>query len=103
MDIASQLNDDELISQLFDDELIDLINSSSCIKKHILPEAKKEDGREVLEQRYLRCRFYACNSIVKGLRNFTEFKPGKTYHIYCNRKRFYILARVRTNWEKKTI
>lgn len=92
-----------IASQLTDDELIYLINSSSYIKKHKLPEAKKEDGRKFLEQLYLECRSDACNSIIDNLRDFTEFEPGKTYHIYCDREQFYILARVRTNWEKKTI
>lgn len=92
-----------IASQLSISELIDLINNSSYIKKHKLPEAKKEDGREFLEQLYLKCRSDACNSIVDNLRDFTEFEAGKTYHIYCDREHFYILARVRTNWEKKTI
>ena len=92
-----------IASQLFDDELIYLINSSSYINKYNIPKAQKNNDREALEQLYLTCRSYACESIVDNLRDFTEFKPGKTYHIYCDREQFYILARVRTNWENETI
>ncbi len=92
-----------IASQLTDDELIYLINNSSYINKYNIPKAQKKDGRKVLEQLYLTCRSYACESIVDNLRDFTEFEAGKTYHIYCDREHFYILARVRTNWEKKTI
>lgn len=94
MDIASQLTDDELIY---------LINHSSYIDKYGIPKAQKNDDRKALEQLYSTCRSYACKSIVDNLSGFAEFKPGKTYHIYCDREHFYILARVRTNWEYKTI
>lgn len=92
-----------IASQLSIDELIYLINNSSYINKYNIPKAQEKDGRKVLEQLYLTCRSYACKSIVDNLRGFTELKAGETYHIYCDRDQFYILARVRTNWEKKTI
>lgn len=92
-----------IASQLTDDELIYLINNSSYIKKHNIPKAQNKDDRKALEQLYSTCRSYACKSIVDNLRDFTELKAGKTYHIYCDREQFYILARVRTNWENETI
>ena len=47
------------------------------------------------------CRDFATKSIVDALYPVDELKSPVT-HLYCSREQFYILSRVRTEWEHGT-
>ena len=91
----------ELAKRLSIDDLRQRIELSSYARKHknVVPiTARKE-----LEKAYVVCRDYACSSIVNSLMSFHDLKGGQIYHLDCNKDSFYVLARVRTNWESKTM
>ena len=91
-----------LANRLDDDGLRTRINGSSYARKHRLPEMTKAT-REVLEATYAACRNYACNSIVDNLTAFEDMRSGQVKELFCDRDSFFLLARVRTNWESRTI
>lgn len=92
----------EIIRRLFTDELVQLINTSSYAIKNGLNTASNRMDEDYLRELCFKCREYACESIVDNLTGFEGMEPGNVYHLYCDRDHFYILARVRTNWEEPT-
>ena len=91
------------ISEMFTHELMYSVIESSFVRKKNIALDRYYIGRPELEQLHKYCRCYACESIVGSLMSFKDARPGQIYHLYCDREHFYILARVRTNWEQKTI
>lgn len=93
----------DVIREMLDEELYYPLESSSYVRKEINGQIPPSMGRKELENLYINAREYACKSIVRGLKKFENMEAGKIYHIYCGSDHFYILARVRTNCEEKTI
>lgn len=92
----------DILKEMYDDELEYLIKGSSYANK-ILEKIPTEMSRTELESLYKKCREYACKSIVDRLKSFKEMQAGKIYHLDCKTDSFFILARVRTNYEMSTI
>ena len=92
-----------IASRLSDEDLRLRIQRSSYARKHILARATVLNSREKLEQAFVACRDYACNSIVDNIMSFNGIKKESIKHLYCNKDTFFLLARVRTNWESGTI
>lgn len=92
-----------LAAKLDDGELRARIDRSSYATKHKLPSMSTVAAREELEATYVACRDYACNSIVNSLTTFDNLRDGEIYDLDCSKDHFFLLARVRTNWESKTI
>ena len=91
-----------LATRLNDDSLRYYIDNSSYAKKHELPNLA-EATRKELETAYVACRDYACNSLVDSLITFDDAKNGQVKELNCDKDHFFLLARVRTNWENRTI
>ena len=91
-----------LATRLNDDNLRYYIDNSSYAKKHKLPDLT-ELTRKELEATYTTCRDYACNSLVDSLITFNGAKNGQVKELDCDKDHFFLLARVRTNWENRTI
>ena len=92
----------DVIKDMLDEELKYLIETSSYRRK-FLANTQIEMGRVELEALYRKCREYACNSIVNHLRRLNEMAPSDIYHLDCKKESFFILARVRTNYETGTM
>lgn len=93
----------DVICKMLKEELYYPLESSSYARKEIGEQIPLSMSRETLEDLYKKARKYACESIAGSLKVFENMKAGKIYHIYCGSAHFYILARVRTNYEKGTI
>lgn len=95
----------EVLANLDTEGLLWQIHGSSYYTKKIGKiHITQATSSRMLAKMYLRCRDYACSSIVNSLMSFDELQPGRVYHIDCdNCKPFHILARVRTNVEDPTI
>ena len=91
-----------LATRLNDDSLRYYIDNSSYAKKHKLPDLT-ELTREELEATYATCRDYACNSLVDNLITFGGAKSSEVKELNCDKDSFFLLARVRTNWESQTV
>ena len=96
------INNSVLATRLNDDSLRYYIDNSSYAKKHELPNLA-EATRKELEMTYVACRDYACNSLVDSLITFDDTKNGQVKELNCDKDHFFLLARVRTNWENRTI
>lgn len=93
----------DVICEMSDRELHYPLESSSYVRKVIKNQIPLSMNRKELENLYKNAREYACKSIVDSLKYFENMEAEKIYHIYCKSDHFYILARVRTNYEKETI
>ena len=93
----------DVIKDISSTTLAYLINESSYARKNHIETISADMDRKSLESLYIACREYACSSIVNHLTKFDNLKAGEIYHLFCNTNKFYILARVRTNWEKPSI
>ena len=93
----------DVICEMSDRELHYPLKSSSYVRKVIKNQIPLSMNRKELENLYKNAREYACKSIVDSLKYFENMEAEKIYHIYCKSDHFYILARVRTNYEKETI
>ena len=91
-----------LATRLNDDNLRYYIDNSSYAKKHKLPNLT-ELTRKELEMTYAACRDYACNSLIESLTTFDDAKNDQVKELDCNKDSFFLLARVRTNWESQTV
>ena len=92
----------DMIREMFDEELRYSLETSSYIKKVFKKQVSSMDRAE-LENLYKKARGYACESIANHLKTFEGMDTGKVYHLDCSNDCFYILARVRTNYERSTI
>lgn len=92
----------DMIKKMFDEELYYSLKTSSYAKK-ILKTQIPSMNRIELENLYGKAREYACESIASHLTTFDSMDSGGIYHLSCNNDRFYVLARVRTNYENDTL
>ncbi len=83
--------------------LIDLIEGSSYFHKKMTKSAKAIERmpRAQLVETYRECRQYATENIIQSLYPVNEL-PKPVNHLDCATEKFYILGRVRTNYEQPT-
>ena len=94
----------DTIREMLDEELRYALENSSYVKKVLKKQTPLVSAdRTKLENLYKKAREYACTSIISHLNNFNGMDAGKVYHLDCKKDHFFILARVRTNYEKSTI
>lgn len=100
----ANLTEADVNTQLHELILASLIEESSYFAKCMSKEDKKNafKTRQALLEYYQKCRDYATQSIVNSLYPVDKLKKP-IQHLSCENEKFYILSRVRTNYEQPTI
>lgn len=100
----ANLTEADVNTQLHELVLASLITESSYFAKCMSKEDKENafKTRQALLESYQKCRDYATQSIIDSLYPVDKIeKPVQ--HLSCEDEKFYILSRVRTNYERPTI
>ncbi len=92
----------DIIANLSDTNLIQLIRASSYYQKHLHPLNIHTMKRWELKKCYYKCRNYATRDIIDALYPVDQLE-NSIQHIDCATEKFYILSRVRTEFESPTI
>lgn len=94
--------ENDVLNHFSRETLINLIRTSSYARKHPSPTRIQAMNRPQLLEYYQQCRAYATESIIKSLYPLDKLTQP-IQHLDCAKEEFYILSRVRTEYECPTV